>query len=122
MTTTQSLLDVLPRVARFFDIRLAKVSSIDSMGTMARAYGAQRIIKSESLTTDSVVFLARFDVYQLDKTPERWRTSSAIKYSLCTLSNTLEEIPELILTFLDANPQFFRTFTDEWGRVYGEKE
>lgn len=122
MTTTQSLLDLLPRVLRFSDIRFVTVRSIETMEIMARAYSADHIIKSETLSAETMAFLTRFEMHVLDKPAERWVSSFARKKTISVLSNTLEEVPAIITAFLDANPQYFKTFTDEWGRTYGESK
>lgn len=122
MITTQSFLALLPRVVRFSDIRFVTVRSIDNMEIMARAYGADHIIKSGSLTAETLAFLTRFEVNVLDKPADRWSSSYARKKTISVLSNTLEEIPAIITAFLDTNPQYFKTFTDEWGRTYGESK
>lgn len=119
MTTTQSLLDVLPRVVRLSDIKLIRGSGERASSSISRIWGCDIEVAADDLDTNNPWFLTRIDVLFFKKEPERWSSGDTRNKAIGITCHTLEEIPALINGYLDAHPEYFKTFTDEWGRTYG---
>lgn len=92
------------------------------IGCVSCATGRGEIIYDEGLTFAKVIFILRADAFVLTEQPKSWKEGTANQQCFYVVSDDLDRIVLLANKFLDDNPQYFRTFTDEYGNVYGIKE
>lgn len=126
MELTEKLIDLRNRVYQLDDIDFVGVDSKKGTEGYVAIHrscsGYDDAVLAPDLDHEKFKFVLRISQHTFKQKPERYREGFVTSFRFMVLSNRIEDLYDLALKYLEEHPQYFRTFTDEWGRVYGEKD
>lgn len=127
MTTTESINELSKLVSRIQNIDIKRFKTKESLLNWANitksAYGVTEVIVDDTIECGGgVTFFLRCEMYFMKTSSDRWSKGYASSTNLLAVSNDLDRAVELMKTFLQDNPQYFVTRTDEYGNVFGKEK
>lgn len=127
MTVTEKLRALNEKVAKIEEIHVMEFDSrkaLDNFLSVQRSICGvkESVIDGNAEYNGQLFFGLQCKMYYLKEEGTSWREGICWSLNIISVSDNLDKSILLLESFLQANPQYFVTYTDKYGHIYGKKE